>query len=83
MPLVRFEHTLKDIIKILFFKKSCPCCGIKMKRHAHKEEYIEVVDDEYNYGDSYRIKFYYYCNTCNKRVEVCNLMCTKKRGNNC
>ncbi|MCX7920972.1 MAG: hypothetical protein N3B21_02955 [Clostridia bacterium] len=76
MSLTWYNHGFGDFLKIAFFKKTCPQCNGRLKRYSDKEEYIETReyrDDEYNVGKALKVTFYYFCDSCNIRVEVSDL----------
>ncbi|WP_252238065.1 hypothetical protein [Clostridium sp. VAP51] len=75
MSIYRFNYGLTDFMKILFYKKKCPVCGKKIKRKSDKKEYVETDQSMIvKYGrNAYEVKIYYFCENCNKRIEVSEL----------
>ena len=75
MAIYSFKHGLGDILRILFYSKKCPDCNQKAKRKKVKKEYVETSKsmNEYNFGQSYEVIIYYFCENCKKRIEVSDL----------
>lgn len=75
MALTLYEHNFKDLFKMLFYKKNCPNCTKKMKRKYEKKKYTETnpMWMEYDDGNTYKIKYFYYCDYCKLRIKVSNL----------
>ncbi|MBY6837960.1 UNVERIFIED_ORG: hypothetical protein B2H98_06590 [Clostridium botulinum] len=63
----------EEIKFLLFNKKRCRICGIKMKKIT-SEEYIGIkkwgVFNTPSDREAYEIKFFYYCTKCDKKYSL-------------
>ncbi|QOX62385.1 hypothetical protein FRZ06_02925 [Anoxybacterium hadale] len=63
----------KELFILLFHKKDCPYCGLKLKRKkgiTKMNEGIEKISHTYLYGDVYNKKIFFRCEDCNKNFDI-------------
>lgn len=77
MEQYELKLSFKDLIKLLFYKKICPYCKAKLKS-AHKNELdkrgvFSLENDTFFYGKKYNRYFQYYCNVCDRMVQLSEL----------
>ncbi|WP_047153403.1 hypothetical protein [Aneurinibacillus tyrosinisolvens] len=78
--------TGKELALILFGKKKCPQCGLKMRRNDIKEHYDKgnVFIGEGSNGttflnvDKFEVKIAYRCSNCDKRFTLSELTSLSK-----
>lgn len=75
MSIYRYNYGFLECIKILFYKKRCPICNKKLKRKSEKKEYVETDQSMISeFGrNAYEVTIYYFCEDCNKRIEISEL----------
>ncbi len=83
MSYYEYEVTLQELHRLIFYKKVCPFCQSKLRR-IKKDVLIkdgwfktDYMDSMYTYGKLFRRNFLYFCDVCDKYIELRQLK--KKR----
>ncbi len=68
------DLSLKEIYLLLFKKKQCPYCKSKIRRVIKKSFIDEGYDDDFGtYGNKCRVRIYYECDVCRKKIKLLEL----------
>jgi thioredoxin-related protein len=68
------DLSLKEFYILLFKKKQCPYCNCKIRRVMKKSFISEGYDGDFGaYGNKYRVKIYYECDRCRKKIKLLEL----------
>jgi thioredoxin-related protein len=72
----------EELFILIFYKKDCPYCGLKLKRKKEItkiNEGIEKISHTYLYGDIYNKKIFFRCENCNKNFNINELGVVSKQ----